>query len=233
MDGTKQSIRQEMRRRRRALSDVELSAAEHAAARDAATLPAYQSAARVLLYVAAHNEVPTGRLIEAAFENGKRVYLPRLRGDLLDFAEHRRGDPLSPGSFGIPEPSGPAVDPAELIEAVAFVPLVAWDASGMRLGRGGGHYDRSFSGTARPRCLVGLGYTFQQLPALPRDEWDLQLDWVVTERGAVRCWRAGACTSASRKEDTTLNGIRSDGADHPRVGRRADVAGRPAPETTS
>jgi 5-formyltetrahydrofolate cyclo-ligase len=233
MDGTKRAIRQEMRRRRRALSAVALSAAERAVAGHATALDAFRSAPCVIAYVATDHEVPTGRLIEAAFDSGKRVYLPRLDGEAISFAEHRRGAGLRPGARAIPEPLGDPLDLRDVMGAIAFVPLLAWDEAGMRVGRGGGHYDRAFTGAARPQCLVGLGYTFQQCVALPRDPWDLQLDWVVTERGAVRCWRAGDRSSASRKEDAKHNGIPDDGADLGRAGPGAGLARGSAPEPTS
>src|SRR5262245_10547753 len=233
MDGTKQAIRQEIRRRRRALSAVDLAGAERAVAEQARTLAAFRAANCVIAYIATDHEVPTGLLIEAAFEGGKRVYLPRLDGEVLSFAEHRRGAELRPGARGIPEPLGGYIEARELVEAVAFVPLLAWDETGLRLGRGGGHYDRACAGTARPLCLVGLGYTFQQCAALPFDPWDLQLDWVVTERGAVRCWRGGEPSAASRKEGTKRNGIRDDGAGRRRARRSAGLAGGSSPAPTS
>jgi 5-formyltetrahydrofolate cyclo-ligase len=199
MDGTKQAIRQEMRRRRRALSAVDLTAAGRAVAGHIEALDRFRAASSVIAYVACDHEVPTGALLAMAFAAGKRVYLPRLVGDTMSFAEHRHGERLQHGAHGIPEPHGDQIEACDVATAIAFVPLLAWDESGSRVGRGGGHYDRACAGSARPACLVGLGYTFQQWAALPREPWDLQFDWVVTERGAVHCWR-GDDPSPFRKE---------------------------------
>jgi 5-formyltetrahydrofolate cyclo-ligase len=54
------------------------------------------------------------------------------------FAEHRPGDELRPGAFGIPAPQGEPADAAVVAAAIAFVPVVAWDDAGGRIGRGGG-----------------------------------------------------------------------------------------------
>jgi 5-formyltetrahydrofolate cyclo-ligase len=232
MDGTKRVIRQEMRRRRLALSAAERAAAELAVARYVADLAAFRDHGALIAYVATDHEVPTGGLIAAAFAAGKRVYLPRLSGETMCFAEHRRGADLRPGAFGILEPIGDQLEERDVADTTAVVPLLAWDASGSRVGRGGGHYDRAFGGTTRPACLVGLGYTFQQCSALPQDPWDLRLDWVVTERGAVRCWRGGD-SSPSRKEGVTRNDIPGDGGGHHRAGRRAGLGGRLSPASTS
>jgi 5-formyltetrahydrofolate cyclo-ligase len=230
MDGTKRAIRQEMRRRRRALAVADLSAAERAVVTHLGSVEAFHLSPTVLAYVATDHEVPTGELMEAAFAAGKRVYLPRLVGETMTFAEHRRRADLRPGAHGILEPLGDPLEERDMAASVAFVPLLAWDASGSRVGRGGGHYDRAFAGPARPRCLVGLGYSFQQCAALPRDPWDLRLDWVVSERGATCCWR-GEDPSPSRKEGASHNGISGHGAGRRRAGRTAGLSGGlpPAP----
>lgn len=233
MDGTKQAIRHEMRRRRRALSALRLAAAESAVAEHVAQLAAFHAAKSIIVYAATDHEVPTARLIEAAFDAGKRVYLPRFDGEVMSFAEHRRGVDLRPGAYGIFEPLGECIGARDLVEAVAFVPLLAWDDTGRRVGRGGGHYDRACAGPTRPGCLVGLGYTFQQCTAVPFDRWDIQLDWVVTERGAVCCWRGGDRPAASRKEGAIRDGIPDDGVDHHRAGRGAGLGGRSSPTPTS
>lgn len=74
------------------------------------------------------------------------------------------------------------------------MPLVGFDATGNRLGMGGGFYDRSFAfkriqPQQRP-LLIGLAHSFQQLPQLPVASWDTPVDMVVTER-AVFDFRPG------------------------------------------
>jgi len=68
-----------------------------------------------------------------------------------------------------------------------LTPLVAFDSFGNRLGMGGGFYDRSFVFRRDPvrrhhrPYLLGLGYEFQKVAALPRQPWDVPLDAAVTE----------------------------------------------------
>ncbi len=177
-----------MRARRRALSAVELKAAEAAVAAHVQRLPAYAAAPLLIAYVATDFEVPTDTLLAAAHAAGKRLFLPRLAGDRMIFAEHRLGATLRPGAFGIPEPTGDPCEARHLADAMAVLPLLAWDDAGGRVGRGGGHYDRAFALAPRPTWLIGLGYAFQQVPRVPADPWDLRLDGVVTEYQAVTCW---------------------------------------------
>ncbi len=218
MNGTKHAIRQSMRRRRDAVSPDEAAAAGRAVLAWTDTAAPYRAAAVVLAYVASDGEVPTAALIERAWAAGKRVYLPRVEGPSMEFAEHRPGAPLVPGRFGIPVPIGEKLALRDEARAIAFVPLVAFDETGTRLGRGGGFYDRSLGDLAGRVCPVGLGYAFQQCPVVPGDPWDVRLEYVVTERGAVHC-RSGDNSSPVRKEDTTCNGLPIDDGRQSRRGR--------------
>ncbi|MFN8643075.1 MAG: 5-formyltetrahydrofolate cyclo-ligase [Candidatus Binatia bacterium] len=220
MDETKASIRREMRRRRRALTPTEVAAAGAAVAAAVLGLDAYRAAAVVLAYVDAEQEVPTGALIASALASGKRVFLPRLDGERMVFAEHRLGDALQPGALGIPAPQGQPAAEGVVASATAFVPVVAWDDAGGRIGRGGGHYDRTFAGAVRPSCLVGLAYAFQQLPRVPHDPWDVRLDCVVSERGAVKCWN-GDPVSPHSEEVEQHHGIPGHDRGQPGDRRRA------------
>jgi 5-formyltetrahydrofolate cyclo-ligase len=75
---------------------------------------------------------------------------------------------------------------------VVFLPLVGFDRHGLRLGTGGGYYDRAFafrrwrSAWHAPR-LVGLAYAFQQVERITPASHDVLLDAVVTDEGIIRC----------------------------------------------
>lgn len=218
MRGTKPEIRQQMRRARRRLSLADQDAAARSLASWLPTFVPYQEASAVLAYVATENEFPTAALIDDAWRRGKKVFLPRVVGDELRFALHSREAALHPGRFGILSPAASAMTVASYGEpTVAFLPLVGWDDTGNRLGRGGGFYDRAFS-MMRPDHVIGLGYAFQRQAALPCDPWDVRLDCVVTERG-VLYFGSGENPSLVRKEDATFNDIRVDRIDRNRPGR--------------
>jgi 5-formyltetrahydrofolate cyclo-ligase len=224
----KHEIRRQMLRRRGALSASEVETAERAVHAHLIALGEYGRAASMIAYTAVGGEVATTRLIETAFADGKSVFLPRIRGGEMTFAEHRRGEPLAIGRFGIPEPHGPEWMPSEHL-AVVLVPLVAFDGDGRRIGRGGGFYDRALTRLPHDVPLIGLGYAFQQCARIPHDAWDVSLDLVVSERGPIRCGN-GDPRSPLGKEDTTRHGQHHDGGGQPRAGRRIGAgAGLPAP----
>ncbi|MGD9762455.1 MAG: 5-formyltetrahydrofolate cyclo-ligase [Candidatus Binatia bacterium] len=217
MDATKTGIRLSMRRQRRALSPDHARAVGAAVARFVEGLAAFRAAPAVLGYVATDNEVPTDVLLAAADAQGKRIFLPRLVGQRMDFAEHRPAAPMRPGPLGIPEPVGDPLADIDRPRAIALVPLLAWDQWGGRVGRGGGHYDRAFAGSERPGFLIGLGYEFQRVPLIPRDAWDLRLDAVATESGLHDCW-AGELGSRFGKGVTDDDEIRGADSGQPGAG---------------
>jgi 5-formyltetrahydrofolate cyclo-ligase len=110
------------------------------------TMPGFAKARTVLLYASAFpEEIDTRPFLALALETGKRLILPRVnvgarRLELVEVADAVGS--LVPGKFDIPEPraSAQAVDPGEI--DWVLVPGLAFDATGARLGRGGGYYDR-------------------------------------------------------------------------------------------
>jgi len=91
--------------------------------------------------------------------------------------------PTDAGPFGTRVPNGaaPVVHPDILL-----VPLLAFDLQGVRLGFGGGFYDRTLERLrrARPVLAVGIAFSVQERDRLPFDAYDQPLDWVVTEVGS-------------------------------------------------
>ena len=97
----------------------------------------------------------------------------------LIFRSWKTGDALTPNSWGIAEPLASAPD---VVPAVILVPLLAFDASGHRLGYGGGYYDRTIDALPKLRT-IGIAYAGQEVPAVPREPHDHALDMIVTENG--------------------------------------------------
>lgn len=183
----KKSLRAQMRARRRALNPAERSAAAERFA--TAIWPQLQPTGirHIAVYLAFDGELDPAPLVRRLWAAGKRVYLPvvtRLAPRRLWFREYRPDSRLQPNRFGIPEPVSGPLWPSRMLDVV-LLPLTAFDASGTRLGMGGGFYDRTFSGRrhsgwSRPR-LVGVGYRWQQVSALAREPHDLPVQAIVTD----------------------------------------------------
>ncbi len=133
----------------------------------------------VALYMAVDDEAPAQRMAAQLQALGKTVALPRVLDRLgsMDFLPWQPEDQLIPGLFRTshPEPGAGPVTPDVII-----APLVGFDRAMNRLGQGGGYYDRAFA--RFPDALrVGIGWSAQEMDAVPADPWDLPLDIIMTE----------------------------------------------------
>ena len=180
-------MREKLRQRRNILSADEQQSASQNASQQAQSLPGWEHATRIALYLAADGELDPAHLAARCREQEKSLYLPIIQEDnSLVFALWRPEEKLTVNRYGIPEPP-PDPDPIRADDMeIIFLPLVGWDERGNRLGMGGGFYDRTLDGAIRP-LLVGLAHDCQQVPALPRESWDVSLDFVVTGSALVDC----------------------------------------------
>jgi 5-formyltetrahydrofolate cyclo-ligase len=197
MADARRSLRASLRARRRAVSAAERARAARQVARLADHTLNLRSGRRIGVYAATAEELDTSCLIALALRRGCLVYLPRIdrrpRVRAMRFAllTERR----SVNRFGIAEPEGPQLASASLLDVV-FLPLVGFDRHGARLGMGAGYYDRAFEflrrrSVWRAPLLVGIGYASQEVDCIAPAAHDVPLDLVITERGVIRCARAG------------------------------------------
>jgi len=182
----KRRLRSALSERRRRVSPAEAAHAGAALASAVLAESRVRRAARVALYAAFDGELPTRALFDALGSLSIARLLPRFEGGAITWARAADWQDLAPGAFGILEPKAPP-EPLDTNDVV-FVPGIAFDRRGGRLGRGGGHYDRAFPPGAQAPWLVGVGYSFQWVAELPHDSRDRRVDAIVTEHGWV--WRS-------------------------------------------
>jgi 5-formyltetrahydrofolate cyclo-ligase len=123
-------------------------------------------------------------LMEALAARGATLALPRIeaKGAALSFRRWSEGDALIDNHHAIREPLAEA---ERVIPNLVLVPLLAFDATGHRLGYGGGYYDRTFESLRGVR-VIGIAYSGQEFANVPREPHDHRLDAVVTENGVRR-----------------------------------------------
>ena len=118
---------------------------------------------------------------------GARLCLPAiLDHETIVFRELVRGAALVDMGFGT---FGPGPEAAVLNPQIMLVPLAAFDASGHRIGYGGGYYDRAIRQLRRaglPPRLIGFAFSAQEVDHVPAETHDEPLDAIVTERGYRR-----------------------------------------------
>ncbi|RLA47315.1 MAG: 5-formyltetrahydrofolate cyclo-ligase [Gammaproteobacteria bacterium] len=180
-DLSKIQLRRTLRHRRQSLSVEQQAVAAQAVSRHIAHLPGWRTAQRIALYLAADGEIETTPLSELGRAQRKQLFLPVIQDDdSLCFAAWLPDSPLFANRFGIPEPPAHASRcPAEDLDII-FLPLVGWDLQGGRLGMGGGFYDRTLADIAGP-LLVGLAHANQQVDCIPREQWDISLNFIVSD----------------------------------------------------
>jgi len=146
---------------------------------------------KVALYSAIRGEVGTDRIRDGYLARGVALFYPRVTADgALWFFPHRGDDGWELGKFGIREPR---VDPGAAGTRNGFdlvvVPGMAFDPAGRRLGKGFGCYDRFLAELAGRTETVGLAFSWQLVPEVPVESWDVPVDAVVTDEGVIRTAR--------------------------------------------
>jgi 5-formyltetrahydrofolate cyclo-ligase len=190
----KEELRREMRARLRGMSPALHAEASLVICQMAANLPAFLKSRCVALFAPLPSEPDVRPLIEEAWAQGKRVVLPLMikhgAKPELDWHEVASWDdvvaPGQLGALGLREPDPlhcPRVSIAKL--DCVFVPGVAFDHEGFRLGRGGGFYDSFLSQAPSTLPCIGLIFSCQHVPAVPREPHDQALRSVITEDGVT------------------------------------------------
>ena len=193
LSAARRSSRAALNAQRRRVSPSERAHASLSVARSVDRALHLRAHWRIAVYAALPWELDAAPLIRLAQSRGCRVYLPRIErrsaSRTMRFVE--MGGPSRCNRLGIDEPAGSVTLGARWLDVV-FLPLVGFDHQGLRLGSGGGFYDRAFafrrlrSAWHAPR-LVGLAYSFQQLPSITAAAHDVPMDAVVTDAGIIRC----------------------------------------------
>ena len=180
---TRKSIRHEMRRKRSALTKQRQNANANAVKRQILRSGLLNCCASTAVYFSCNGELDTGPLILALYSMGKIVSLPTIKpANKMEFRIPNAQYRLSNNTYGIPEPDPDTSRLRPLwTHSVMFMPLLAFDDKGNRIGMGGGYYDRALSTFHnRPLC-IGLAHDLQYFKGIPTQAWDETMDAVITE----------------------------------------------------
>lgn len=172
----KSEIRRAMKRLNLSLSPSERTERSCRLLARVADMEAFAAARVVACFASLPDEPDTAEAL-ALWSRTKQIVLPRVEGEEMEFYPY---DPASmqPGAFGIAEPQAAApCDPGEIDFIV--VPGTAFTASGARMGRGRGYYDKYLSRAGFRARKVGVCYDHQLVEELPIEPHDVLLDEVV------------------------------------------------------
>lgn len=142
--------------------------------------PAFAQADCIYAYMSCKGEVDTAMLRKACWDSNKKVAVPRVCGKELRFFYINSEADVEPGYYGIMEPRE-TLEEAHCEEALMIMPGVAFDELRGRCGYGGGFYDRYLS-IHRDHQTISPAFEFQIITAVPRQEFDLSPQRIVTEK---------------------------------------------------
>jgi len=188
IEAAKLALRDQLVTARGRLPLAELGARAEAVAALLLAAPEVRRAATVAAYVSVGREPGTGALLDALVAAGKRVVLPLLQADNdLDWAAYSGADGLVPAGRGLLEPIGPALGPEAVATADAvIVPGLAVDRAGLRLGRGGGSYDRALGRVPVGTFTCVVLNDEEVLESVPAADHDRRVTAAVTEERLLR-----------------------------------------------
>lgn len=191
----KQALRKDLRTKLAALDDDKILRASEAVSQQLFALPEYGKSKGVACFISMPKEFNTRPILERLFQDGKRVYLPRVESvkehtmAMLEALSLADVDAFPPGRWNIPEPprDGPtrmeACEDGSEVDMIV-VPGLAFDTCGGRLGQGAGFYDRYLAKLEECKgkgkvILVGVTLDELMIDQVPRDDRDFLMNNVL------------------------------------------------------
>jgi 5-formyltetrahydrofolate cyclo-ligase len=170
----KSVLRRRLLGARAKLTEAERTGAARALRDAVLALPQAQMAGTVACYFSIGTEPGTHGLVYALWKRGSYVLLPLLRPDMdLDWASYEGPDSLRPGPRGLAEPAADPRGPGAIASAdLVIIPALAVARNGVRLGRGGGSYDRALARVGTQVPTIALIYDGELLDEVPSGRHD-------------------------------------------------------------
>lgn len=142
------------------------------------THPFFLQADAIYCYADYHREVATRQIMEYAWEIGKKVAIPKVLGDVMEFYYIQSFDDLEEGYKGIPEPKQMNLALDE--KALLIMPGAAFDRFGNRIGYGKGYYDKYLQAYPNHKTIA-IAFELQMVDTIPAEVHDICPDIIITE----------------------------------------------------
>ena len=180
----KKSLKQSVLEKRNSLAQDEILEKSTLIKEKLFSLEQYKKSKIIMFYVSFNSEVNTHDMIREALKN-KIIVVPKVQFNEIEPSVIIDFDNLIASKFGI-------LEPIEIMKiaykniGLVLVPGIAFDKEGHRLGYGLGFYDK-FLAKVPKAIKVGLAFDFQVVDRLPREEHDVPVDFIVTEKRVIEC----------------------------------------------
>lgn len=175
---SKKDIRKRLLEKRNCITDIEWEEKSRRIYKNVVTHPFFLEADAIYCYVDYRGEVGTLAIIEKAWEMQKKVAVPKVEGNEMQFYYIQQFSDLQEGYRGILEPKSDF--PADDKNVLVILPGAAFDRKRNRIGYGKGFYDR-FLNTHRNYHTIAIGFEFQMVNEIPAEPQDLCPQVLITE----------------------------------------------------
>lgn len=179
----KKDIRNEILKTRKAMKPEQIKEYSESICEAVGKTALYRNAEDVCLYMPVNNEVDVTYLMNMALNEGKHVWLPKVKGKVMDFHRYDGNVALVEGAFGIPEP-----DSEEMLTSgkavVVIMPGAVFSTERDRIGYGGGYYDVFLEKNAEYRTIA-VCYDFQIVDRLPAEKHDIKPEIIVSQSRVI------------------------------------------------
>lgn len=186
----KKHIRASILEMRNSLTSQEINAAEQQILNNLLTLNQFTQSQNIFCYLSFRSEVPTQELIKVCQQQGKNVSIPVCVNETKEMILSRYDNEveLKPSKYGVLEPTKETIKITDrnLLD-LAIMPGAVFDYSGYRVGYGAGYYDKFFSHCNKEIYKIALAYSFQVISEVPKDEYDVPVDCIITEKEIILC----------------------------------------------
>jgi 5-formyltetrahydrofolate cyclo-ligase len=184
----KRALRKELRSRRRAMAESEVSASTDKLTEHLISVATELGITSMSAYLSAAFEPNTRPFLNWANERGIRVLFPITREDgLLDWAVSTDFETETEGLFGLPEPVGEILSPMAINDVdLIIVPAAQIDHRGMRMGWGKGYFDKTLGSMAKRPPVYAVVFDTEYVESVPSERHDQAVDGVVTPSGIHR-----------------------------------------------
>ena len=175
---SKKDIRKRVLVKRNSITRESWEEKSHSIYKQVVTHPFFLESEIIYCYIDYQNEVGTRKIIEKAWESGKKVAIPKVESDNMRFYEIQDFAELETGYKGILEPNSGRV--VEANEGLIIVPGVAFDKARNRIGYGKGFYDKYLSRFSKLKTLA-IAFEMQMVEHVPAEENDRRPTILITE----------------------------------------------------
>ncbi len=142
----------------------------------------YDKAKSIFIFVSYKSEVNTHNIIKTALEDGKLICVPKViyKEGYMEAVRIYDFNELKEGAYKILEPQNIDLKVKETSIDICYVPGLAFDKNGGRVGYGGGYYDRFLKKLRTDSKKIGLAYSFQILDEVPMGKYDVCMDGFIS-----------------------------------------------------